>query len=271
MSPLVYPLLIIDLLLSLILLLPISDERGPYKNFASATIVLIGVNVGVFLYTEYILPRQMGDIYARAVVFAFSLTPERIWTGENDVAVTMVSAAFLHSGPLHLASNMFYLFFFGRKVEDVLGPIKFTIFYFVCIYLSHLGAILGETVLPLTHGALPYLGSSGAIMGVVGAYLFLYQNERIRTLPLLLGIIPIPWLPRLRVSFFILWMIAGDVVNRLLQEQFQAVGKMFSYTGSFTHLTGVLVGMTVIYLFLPKEMLHFRYRSSQATQTSERG
>ena len=270
LPPAAYPLLILDFLLSMILFLPISDNRGPDKRFAIATIILIGLNTGIFVFTYVILPRQIGEEPAWLVVRQLALTPARVWAGGNDIAVTMVTSAFLHGDPLHLASNMFYLFFFGRKVEDVLGSIKFVVFYLACAFIANFGSIVGESVLPLTHGSLASLGASGAIMGVIGAYLFLYQSERIRTLPLLFGVLPIPWLPRLRVWFFIAWMIAGNVVSRLLEEQFQSVGYRYTNVDTFAHLGGLIAGLTCLYLFLPKEMLHFRYRpASPGTRVSK--
>ena len=126
------------------------------------------------------------------------LVPQAVVNGVGLPGWNMISAAFLHGSWSHLLGNMFFLMFFGRKVEDLLGPAKFLLLYFACIYLSHLASVIGEMALPVWQGAIPSLGASGAIMGVVGAYLFLYYEERIRTLPMIFGFIPfIFWWPRL--------------------------------------------------------------------------
>jgi membrane associated rhomboid family serine protease len=118
--------------------------------------------------------------------------------------------------------------------------------------------------LPVWQGTIPGLGASGAIMGVVGAYLFLYYEERIRTLPVIFFGIPIPfifYLPRLPVWVFILYTILRDVLNGWLEEQMQAAGFDYSFVNSFAHLSGIIAGMVCIYLFLPRDMLHFRRKS----------
>ena len=102
------------------------------------------------------------------------------------------------------------------QAQDLLGPAKFLLLYFVCIYVSGLGSVIGETALPVWQGFIPGLGASGAIMGVVGAYLFLFYEERIRTLPIIFFGVPIPfifYLPRFPVWVFILYTIIKDVLN----------------------------------------------------------
>jgi membrane associated rhomboid family serine protease len=186
------------------------------------------------------------------------LIPARVMNGAANGAVTMITSAFLHGGLMHLAGNMFFLLFFGRKVEDVVGRTKFLLFYFVCVFASGIGTVVGEIALPLWQGVIPNLGASGAIMGVVGAYLFLFSGEKILTLALLGGIIPVP--VRVTAGFFIGYQIACDVLNGLLIEQFQKMGRNFSSVNSFAHLSGLVGGLIAIYLFLPHEMLHYRYR-----------
>jgi len=260
------PFIIIDLLLSLVLLLPISDSRQQ-QRFPIVTLILVGINTGIFIYTEYVLPRQLGDESAFLFLRRQMLMPLAVVNGVGLPGWNMISSAFLHGSWSHLLGNVFFLMFFGRKVEDLLGPAKFLLLYFACIYLSHLASIIGEMALPVWQGAIPGLGASGAIMGVVGAYLFLYYEERIRTLPMIFGFIPfIFWWPRLPVWVFILYTILKDVLNGWLEEQFQALGSYYSFVNSFAHLGGILGGMLCIYLFLPASMLHFKRRRSDAVK-----
>ncbi|MFN8596201.1 MAG: rhomboid family intramembrane serine protease [Anaerolineae bacterium] len=261
------PLLIIYVLLNLITFLPLSDGRERGKRIPIVTLTLIGINVGVHVVMAVIYPRQIGEVQTEALSYLFMLLPAGVMNGFTNGALTMITSAFLHADWMHLAGNMFFLLFFGRKVEDLLGRSKFLLLYLVCIFTSGLGSVIGEIALPLWKGTIFNLGASGAIMGVIGAYLFLYSGEKIRTvvmplgfLPLPLSFIPLPYFPRMTAGFFIGYQIAGDVVNGLLIEQFQKLGYNFSMTNSFAHLSGLVGGLIAIYLFLPRDMLHYRYQ-----------
>jgi membrane associated rhomboid family serine protease len=262
------PFILIDLLLSLVLLLPISDSRKQ-QRLPIMTLILVGINTGVFIYVEYVLPRQVDPVGARLFKYYQMMMPAMVMDGVGVPGWSMISAGFMHADWLHLLSNMFFLIFFGRKVEDLLGPGKFALLYFACLFISHIFSIIGEMALPLQHGLVFNLGASGAIMGVLGAYLFLFYEERIRTLPMILGFIPfIFWRPRFPVWVFIFYTILKDVLNGWLTEQFQTVGVNYSSVNSFAHLGGMIGGMLCIYLFLPAAMLHFR-RSSNAPRLSK--
>ena len=252
------PFVAIDLILSLILLLPISDSRKQ-QRLPIVTLILVGINTGIFLYFVYLLPRQVDEASLKLIIRSQMMTPAFVMDGSGLPAWSMISSAFMHGNWDHLLSNMFFLLFFGRKVEDLLGPTKFALLYFVCIFVSHLGSVIGEMALPVWQGIVPNLGASGAIMGVMGAYLFLFYEERIRTLPMIFGVIPfVFYLPRLPVWVFILYTILRDVLNGWLEEQFQAAGTYYSFVNSFAHLSGIIAGMVCIFLFLPPAMLHFR-------------
>ncbi len=201
------------------------------------------------------------------VLFNLYLIPAGIMNGATNGALTMVTSAFLHGSVLHLAGNMFFLLFFGRKVEDLLGHTRFLLLYFVCVFVSGIGSVVGQIALPLWKGVVPNLGASGAIMGVVGAYLFLYSGEKIRTVIMPYGI-PIPFFPRVSAGFFIGYLILSDVFNALLIEQFQKLGQQFSFVNSYAHLSGLVGGMIAIYLFLPDELLHYRYQPTAKPRRS---
>jgi membrane associated rhomboid family serine protease len=254
------PFVVFDFFLSLVLLLPISDSRKQ-QRFPIVTLILVGINTGVFIYMDYLLPLQIGLDGAESFWRWQMLVPQWVAHGLGLPGWTMISSAFMHGSWSHLLSNMFFLMFFGRKVEDLLGPAKFLLLYFACLYLSNLASVISEVALPFWHGTLPSLGASGAVMGMLGAYLFLYYEERIRTLPIIWWEIPIPfvfYLPRFPVWVFIFYTIIKDVLNGWLEEQFQAIGSYYSFTNSFAHLGGIIGGMLCIYLFLPASMLHLR-------------
>lgn len=253
------PLLVIYILLNLVAFWPLHDSRPRGRSIPIVTLVLIGVNVGIYVTQSLIWPQQLGEAKTDDVVWSLMLLPAGVMNGAANGALTMITSAFLHGSVMHVASNMLFLLFFGRKVEDVLGHTRFLLLYFVCIFVSGIGSVIGEIALPLWQGTIPNLGASGAVMGVVGAYMFLFSEEKIRTIVMPLGI-PIPIFPRVSAGFFIGYLILSDVFNGLLIEQFQKLGRNFSSVNSFAHLSGLVGGLIAIYLFLPREMLHYRYQ-----------
>ncbi len=147
---------------------PIRDhnpsERTPY-----VTLSLIAINVVVFLAGLALLQndRALGLFY-----YDYALLPIRLSQGENYAA--LITSTFLHGGFMHLAGNMLFLWIFGDNLEEDMGHIPFLIFYLVC----GIGAGLAQFATdPMS--AVPTVGASGAIAGVMGGYLLLYPKARV--------------------------------------------------------------------------------------------
>lgn len=243
-------------LLSLVFLLPIKDDRGRFRSFPAMTIGIVSLNTLIHAFVYYVLPILIGEDAWFDLMMRLLLVPADILNGEGLGALSMITSAFLHGSWMHLIGNMLILFFFARRLEDVLGPLKFGVFYLTCVFVSSIGSVVAEAALPTTQGMVPSLGASGAVMGIVTAYLFLYPTQRIRTLPLI-GIIPIPFLPRVPAWVFILYTIAHDIVGAFLEQEVQAYGYT-TLVGWFAHLGGVIAGLTCLYLYLPAEIIHYR-------------
>jgi len=151
-------------------MIPLSDaSRRPYR-FPAITTTIIVVNAFVF-----VLELMGGD----AFVVQWSEVPANIVAGHHWV--TILTAMFMHAGWMHIIGNMVFLWAFGPEVEDAMGPPKYLAFYL----LSGLAASLAQTAM-MPHSTVPNLGASGAIAGVMGAFLITYPHDRIRVL-LLLG------------------------------------------------------------------------------------
>jgi len=253
-------LLTLDTVLSLVFLLPIKDDRGRYRSFPYVTVGLVLLNTIVHVLVYYVLPLGEDAWSKGGQMWQMMLVPADVLAGEGLGALSMITAAFLHASWSHLIGNMLIFFFFARKLEDVLGPVKFALFYLVCVFVAGIGSVLGWTALPVTQGRTPSLGASGAIMGIVAAYLFLYHEQRILTL-ILLGIIPIPL--RMPAWVFILYTMTRDILGGWLEQEFQAYGYLYSLVDSFAHLGGIIAGLTCLFLFLPSGMLHYRHRSDR--------
>lgn len=147
-------------------MIPLGDaDRRPVR-FPLITAVIIVVNAVVF-----ILELVKGSDF----IFQWTLVPSEIASGQN--LITIITAMFMHASVLHIAGNMIYLWAFGPEMEDVMGRVRYLIFY-----LS--GGLVAFVVQVVVNpdSSIPYLGASGAIAAVMGAFLITFPHDRIRTL-----------------------------------------------------------------------------------------
>ena len=158
---------------------PIRDTI-PSRHVPFMTWTLICVNVLIFIYQLGLPDRELGRL-----IYSFGLVPARYFSPEWSASVGLprmdvwpfVTSMFLHGGLLHLVLNVWTLWIFGDNVEDRMGPFRFLAFYLSCglvAGLAHLAFNLSSTV--------PTIGASGAIAGVLGAYLILYPGARVVTM-----------------------------------------------------------------------------------------
>jgi len=191
-------------------LLPIKDINRalttPHINR-----MLILVNVIVFLMmllSDYGLIDD--NSFARDMEEKFAMSPYYIVRGER--LYTLFTSMFLHAGWLHLLGNMLYLYIFGDNIEDVFGHMSYLVFYIICGLTASFTYIMSlESFIP-THLV---VGASGAISGVLGAYLVLYPKARILTLVFPI-IVPIPAVIFIGFWFFMQWLnvifVSGGIV-----------------------------------------------------------
>ena len=147
---------------------PIGDDDTSRRTVPLVTYVLIALNV-LFFFVE----QSGGNAFIRKWAFV----PSRFLANPFGDVPTLFTAMFMHAGWVHLGGNMLYLWIFGDNVEDRFGHIKFTIFYLLCglaATFAQLAFSLGSNV--------PNLGASGAIAGVLGAYILLFPQGRVRVL-----------------------------------------------------------------------------------------
>jgi membrane associated rhomboid family serine protease len=147
-------------------MLPIRDENPtrttPFVNWA-----LIAANVVAFAI-EYIWIVAQGESF---VVAGYGLVPARIAADPGGEAFTILTSMFMHGGIAHLGGNMLFLWIFGDNVEDALGHFRYLVFYLVCGLAAAAAQVLTDVSSPA-----PMVGASGAIAGVLGAYLLLYPR-----------------------------------------------------------------------------------------------
>ncbi len=223
--------------------IPIKD-LNPRRTYPVVNTLLILTNAIVFLY-QITLSHHQQD----AFVLANSTVPNHIRLALNGhgnlqaALLTIITSMFLHSGFLHIAGNMLFLWIFGDNVEDYFGHFPYLLFYFVCGIGSGLAHIIFNY-----HSSLPALGASGAISGVMGAYIVLYPRARVLTL-VFIFFIPIPAFIILGY-WFLLQFVAGV----------STVGA--SATGGvawWAHIGGFLLGMLITGLSLGEQKQSVTY------------
>lgn len=218
-------------------MIPLSDEN-PSRTLPIVTIVLILINLGVFAYqTIYFTGNPKEIIFQLGFIpyefFHFKDIGPANWLPPQ---LTIFSAMFMHGGWLHLLGNMLYLWIFGDNVEDVLGHGKYLVFYLFC----GLSATLAHGLTNMA-SQIPTVGASGAIAGLLGAYMISFPGARIKTLIILIVFIKIVRIP----AFLILgYWILIQVLSGLSELDRATHGGI----AWFAHIGGFVTGAVLILL-----------------------
>lgn len=218
------------------MLFPLYDEN-PSRSFPFVTVGLIAANVAAFLYELSLGPAlpQFINTYA--------MMPANIIRGQ--AYLTVLTSMFLHGGFVHIFGNMLYLWIFGNNVEDTLGHFQFLIFYL----LAGLGGTIGH-LLVSSASTVPTLGASGAIAGVLGAYILLFPGAYVVTAIPIFYFIRIVRLPALLVIGF--WIVIQFLSGMASIATRPVAGEAAGGIAWFAHIGGFLAGVILI-LILPKK------------------
>ena len=223
-------------------MIPYKDDN-PTQTFPFVTIGIIALNVVVFLW-EISSPAGMKEI-----TYSYGAIPHSILTFQTrqpvNPALTVFSSMFMHGGFLHLAGNMLYLWIFGNNIEDRLGHVRFIFFYAFCGVLAAYANAIADP-----HSAIPMIGASGAISGILGAYVLLFPGATVYTLIFLGFFITTVRIPALIViGFWAIIQILNGVTSAGLHE-----GGGIAW---FAHIGGFLIGLVSIKLWLPRRIKHW--------------
>jgi membrane associated rhomboid family serine protease len=202
-------------------LFPLSDDN-PTTNYPAVNHLLIGFNIIAFI-AEFIFLSQGGSIDGKLPFDNFALVPARFVShfSPNEFG-TIFSSMFMHAGFSHIIGNLWFLYIFGDNVEDRMGSTNYLLFYLTCGIFADLAHILTN---PLS--AVGCVGASGAISGVLGAYLVLYPGVKVHTW--------ITWYWRPRVDAWILiglWFFS-QVVYSLISNSEGGGTAWFAHIGGF--------------------------------------
>lgn len=215
-------------------MIPLKDDN-PTRTYPYITLSLVAINVAVYIW-EMLLPEEARDdlIYRMAVIPVMFSDPQPF--GFDSLiynSMTLVTAMFLHAGLLHLLGNVLYLWIFGNNVEDVMGHGRFAGFYFACGIAGSLAQIAIDP-----RSDVPMIGASGAIAGVLGAYLVQFPTARVVTLIFVVFIVRIVRVPALILLG--VW---------LLIQLLNAGGLSTGGVAWFAHIGGFTAGLTLIVFF----------------------
>ena len=205
-------------------MIPLRDVI-PSRTTPGVTISLIVLNVLVYLFGL-----MLSDQGRDAFLYAFGLVPAYF------SLINVFTAMFVHAGIVHLAGNMLFLWIFGDNVEDRLGHGRFIAFYLMCGF----AAAIAQTMLN-PNSLVPMVGASGAIAGVMGAYLVLYPHSRILMLfPLPPFVFELP-----AVFFLVMWFLVQFLngVNQLPIFERNAISGGVAF---WAHVTGFVAGLLLV-------------------------
>ena len=205
----------------------------PYKDdnprilFPFVTYTIIGINSLVFIYQYLILPPEsLGDI-----ISTYALTPT------TPSVITVFTSMFMHGGLMHIIFNMWFLWIFGDNIESVLGHKRFVLFYLLC----GVGAALLQIQIN-TGSQIPMVGASGAIAGVLGAYLFRFPRATVHVLVILIIFITFIRVPAMVViGFWFLSNLTAGLGTLGIEET--------GGTAWFAHLGGFVSGVVLNQIF----------------------
>jgi len=226
-------------------MIPLHDDN-PTRIFPVFTIIFIAVCALVFLW-QISLGTQgyAASVYALGVIPAV-LLDKVVLPPELAIVpagMTVFTSMFLHGGFMHLAGNMLYLWIFGNNVEDAMGHGRFIVFYLLC----GVAAVFCQ-VLQNPDSQIPMIGASGAISGVLGAYLLLYPQARV------LVVIPLGFFLQL-IRLPALWVLGFWFVLQLINSA------ITSSTGGgvawYAHIGGFIAGMLLLPLFKRRDVALF--------------
>ncbi len=225
---------------------PIGDDNPTHRR-PVLTIALIAICIAVFLY-QYLLPAPEGE----AFIFRWGFIPGDL-LGRGGIGPTseglpawskIFTSMFLHGDIMHIIGNMLFLWIFGNNVEDTFGPVRFIVFYLLCGVAAAITQGITDTM-----SGVPMIGASGAISGVLGAYIWMYPQARIRVV-IMVGIITVV---HLRAYIVLGLWFALQLINAALTPISEEGGVAF-----WAHVGGFVAGFLLLPIFRPSQQRHIQ-------------
>jgi membrane associated rhomboid family serine protease len=197
------------------------------NNPATMTVLIIGLNLFIYAW-QFVQAPYRQNLFIQH----YAMVPDHLRL------TTLVTSMFLHGGWLHVIGNMWFLWVFGSHIEDVMGAPRFLLFYLTCGIVSALVQLAMSLGSPV-----PTLGASGAIAGVMGAFLVLYPRVRVTTLIFIIFFVTTVEIP---AAFMLIYWFVIQLVSGVFSSG------AFSDSGGvawFAHVGGFIAGLLLIRLF----------------------
>ena len=220
-------------------MIPLRSSEPHYAR-ATVTLVIIALNVLVFLY-ELTMPTYTLNRF----ILNFGIVPDRFHYS------SIFTSMFIHGGWLHIAGNMWFLWIFGRGVEDLIGHYKYLLLYVACGIAAALLFVALDA-----NSTVPTIGASGAIAGVMGAYLIKFPRARIVTLVFIFIFITTLDIP---AAFLLLYWFAIQFFNGVGSIGYSQVSS--GNVAWFAHVGGFLAGMAIVMLMPTRPRFRPWYRN----------
>lgn len=232
------------------MLLPIGDDNRGRLTTPYVVYIIVAINVVMFLVFQQATSTEAGAEFT----YAYSAVPYEIthnvdliapvrvpggtvipqFPGPSPIWLTLLTSMFMHGGWMHILGNLLFLWIFGDNVEDNFGHGKFLIFYLVCGFAASFSQIVVDPNSPI-----PSLGASGAIAGVLGAYLIMFPRNRVRTLVFFFAAIDLP-----AVVVLGLW-----IVLQIYSQYTATFGHAQGGVAYMAHIGGFATGLVLCFLF----------------------
>ena len=217
---------------------PLKDDN-PTKTKPIITIGIIIFCITIFLYQFSLIDTKNFEI-----INNFGMKPKDLLSSNSiSVYFTLFSSMFLHGGFMHLIGNMLFLWIYGNNIEDAMGHYKFLLFYITCGLAA---AFLQAFVAP--NSDIPMIGASGAVSGVLSAYLLLYPRARVHTLIFVFFFITVIRIPA--GILIIIWLVT-QVFNAILVDS-NSPGVAW-----FAHIGGFIMGILLVPFLKKKDIMFF--------------
>lgn len=205
-------------------MIPIYDDN-PTRRFPWVTVLIIALNCAVFAHELSLDASGLGGLFDR-----YAFTAARFFDDPTSPLQlrTLVTAAFMHAGWMHLLGNMLYLWIFGNNIEDLLGHVRFALFYLLA---GAIGSIAQGALAP--DSTVPLVGASGAIAGVLGSYVIAFPRARVITLIPIVFYLELAAIPAVFVIGFWFVIQVAQGVGALASEGAAAGVAWWAHVGGF--------------------------------------